>query len=248
MLKPNLTMNSSTPSWRGLYAILDVPHAGGLAPDEAARGLLGGVMEIGPKILQLRAKRATGAERAELVGRLLPIVRAVEASLIVDDDVAAGRLADGVHLGQEDLADLADGRPWGEVLAELRRGSASGWLVGLSTHNREQVVASAGLPVDYIGFGPILPTRSKANPDPCVGFDALRAVCEISPHPVVAIGGLGAADALRCVEAGASGAAVIGALVATTVAEVRERAAGLASALRAASEARVGGRTRPAGR
>lgn len=242
-------MRGELPGWRGLYAILDLPHAGGLAPDEAARGLLGaGVMEIGPKIVQLRAKRASGAERAELVRGLLPVVRAAGARLVVDDDVEAGSLADGVHLGQEDMAALAAGEPWAVALARLRERAPAGFLVGLSTHSRPQVERAAGLEVDYLGFGPILPTRSKAKPEPCVGFEGLREVCEISRHPVVAIGGLGFADALRCIAAGATGAAVIGALVADSGAEVRRRARDLAAALRAAIDGQRAGAERPAGR
>lgn len=226
-------MTARLPSWHGLYAILDLPHAGGLDPMAAARALVGeGVTEIGAKILQLRAKRATTAERAELVRALLPVVRAAGALLIVDDDIDAAMLADGVHLGQEDLAAFAAAQPWEGALVGLRGRVPAGFLIGLSTHDRAQVRRSAGLPVDYIGFGPILPTRSKANPDPCVGLDELRTVCEISSHPVVAIGGLAGPDALACVRAGAAAAAMIGALAGTSVAEVRERAASLASALR----------------
>src|SRR5690606_40656710 len=95
------------------------------------------------------------------------------------------------------------------------------------------------LDVDYIGFGPILPTRSKAAHEPAVGFDELRAACALSRHPVVAIGGLTPDDALRCVRAGAAGAAMIGALVGTTAAEVRERASRLATALRDAVDAQA---------
>jgi thiamine-phosphate pyrophosphorylase len=217
-------MTAGQPSWRGLYAILDLPHAGGLDPVAAARALVGAsVTEIGAKILQLRAKRASSAERTGL---------AAGALLIVDDDIDAAMLADGVHLGQEDLAALAGEQAWEEALGGLRRRAAPGFLIGLSTHDRAQVLRSAGLPVDYIGFGPILPTRSKANPDPWVGIDELRTVCEISSHPVVAIGGLAGPDALACVRAGAAAAAMIGALAGASVAEVRGRAASLASALR----------------
>lgn len=230
-------MAAESPSWRGLYAILDLPHAGGLDPAAAARALVGGsVTEIGAKILQLRAKRASGPERAGLVRELLPVVRAAGALLIVDDDVEAALLADGVHLGQEDMAAFAGDAPWEAALAGLRRRARPGFLIGLSTHDRAQVARAAGLAVDYIGFGPILPTRSKANPDPCVGMDELRTVCEISPHPVVAIGGLAGPDALACVRAGAAAAAMIGALAGASVAEVRERAANLAGALRTAAD------------
>ena len=226
-------MTAATPAWRGLYAILDLPHAGGLAPEEAARGLVGG--GAGPAIVQLRAKHASGGERAALVRVLAPLVRAAGALLVVNDDVEAALAADGVHLGQADLAARAGGRGWPVVVAELRRLAPPGFVIGLSTHTRAQVEHGAGLDLDYIGFGPVLPTYSKRAPEPCVGFDELQRVCEISPHPVVAIGGLGPDDALRCIQLGAAGAAMIGALVAGSVDEVQRRVAGPAAALREAA-------------
>ncbi|HEY8376092.1 MAG TPA: thiamine phosphate synthase [Nannocystis sp.] len=215
---------------------MDLPHAGGLDPITVARALVGveedgTVGEARPAVVQLRAKQADTGERIRLVRALLPVMRAAGVVLIVDDDVSAGREANGVHLGQEDMAALAGGRSWSEVLKEVRSAGGPGFLIGLSTHTRAQVEQSAGLDVDYIGFGPIFPTRSKANPDPCVGLDALRVVCEISPHPVVAIGGIGRDEALRCAQAGAAGAAMISALVGATASEVRERAASLAVTL-----------------
>lgn len=224
-------MTAPVPAWRGLYAILDLPHAGGLDPVMAARELVG---PGGAAIVQLRAKRASAAERGHLVRALVPVVRAAGALLVVDDDVEAARAADGVHLGQQDLVERAGGRAWPSVLAELRDASPAGFVIGLSTHTRAQVEHSAGLDLDYIGFGPILPTRSKAAPAPCVGFEQLREVCAISSHPVVAIGGLGPADALRCIQEGAAGAAMIGALVGVSTVEVLR----LATALRDAADAR----------
>jgi thiamine-phosphate pyrophosphorylase len=64
-------------------------------------------------------------------------------------------------------------------------------LVGLSTHTVEQVRASAARrEVDYIGFGPVFATTSKARPDPVTGPAALRAAAAAARHPIVAIGGL----------------------------------------------------------
>lgn len=227
--------------WRGLYAILDLPHAGGLAPEEAARGLVAGA-----SVVQLRAKRASEAERALLARRVGPLVRAAGARFIVDDDLEAALAggADGVHLGQEDLARLAGGALWSEVLHGLRRRAGPGFMVGLSTHDLEQVRASEVLAVDYIGFGPVFPTRSKADPDPCVGLDGLRRACEISSRPVVAIGGIGRAEAPACVRAGAAAVATIGALVGGSEQEVRDRAVELAGDLARALDER----SRPAGR
>ena len=63
-------------------------------------------------------------------------------------------------------------------------------LIGFSTHNPAQAAAAAAAGADYIGFGPVFGTRSKANPDPTVGLDALAEVCRAVGVPVVAIGGI----------------------------------------------------------
>jgi thiamine-phosphate pyrophosphorylase len=213
-----------------LYAILDWPHAAGLGAVEAARGLLGARPDgPGPALLQLRCKGADTSTRIALIRQVGPVCRAAGVPLLVNDDLAAALacpgLASGVHFGQGDLAAL------GEDLSALRRRTPAGFRVGVSTHDREQVRASAAWPVDYIGFGPVLPTRSKALPEPCVGLDGLAEACRVSAHPVVAIGGLGADEALAAARAGAAMVAMIGALVAPTAAEIRGRVAALAASL-----------------
>ncbi len=221
-----------------LYAILDWPHAGGLDAVAAARGLVGdGPHGPGPRFLQLRCKGATTAQRLELIDLVAPVCRAAGVSLIVNDDLEAAlarpSLVQGVHLGQHDLARLGPSERRFQQLAALRARAGASLVVGVSTHDLEQVRASAGLPVDYIGFGPVQATRSKALPEPVVGFEGLAAACGVSIHPVVAIGGLDAAGATRAAAAGAAMVAVIGALVATSTAEIHGRVVALARALAA---------------
>ena len=154
--------------------------------------------------------------------------------LIVNDDLEAALalrdLVAGVHLGQDDLQRLGPPLTWAERLAALR---SAGLTVGVSTHDLAQVRASAELPIDHIGFGPVLATRSKALPDPCVGFDGLAAACGVSSRPVVAIGGLDAAGALQAARSGAAMVAMIGALTAASVREIHRRVVDLAVALAA---------------
>lgn len=217
-----------------LYAILDLPHAGGLRPEVAA----GALAEAGVRLVQLRAKHASPAERVALARGLLPVLRARGAALVVNDDVEAALAAgaDGVHLGQEDL-DLA-GLARGPYLRALRSRARGGFLVGLSTHSERQVSASEELDLDYIGFGPVFPTRSKTDPDPVVGLEGLRRACEISSRPVVAIGGIGLEEAPACIRAGADAVAMIGALVAASALVLCERASDLLEVLRRARAAR----------
>ena len=138
---------------------------------------------------------------------LLPLCRAAGVPFCVNDrlDVALAVGADVVHLGQDDLP-LADAQ---RVRAAAGRPDM---LIGFSTHNPAQAAAAAAAGADYIGFGPVFGTRSKANPDPTVGLDALAEVCRAVAVPVVAIGGI-TLDAVPAVaRAGASAAALIAAI------------------------------------
>jgi len=191
---------------RGYYAILDatpdqLTDAGAI--DSRAKAMLA----AGPCCLQLRAKAAS-ARAIEAAGRRLStLCRAARIPFCVNDrlDVALAIGADVVHLGQDDLS-LADAQ---RVRAAAGRIDL---LIGFSTHNRAQAVAAAAAGADYIGFGPVFGTRSKANPDPTVGLEALTEICRAVTVPVVAIGGI-ALDAVPMVaRAGASAAAIIAAI------------------------------------
>jgi thiamine-phosphate pyrophosphorylase len=226
----------------GLYAILDWPHAGGLDAAAAASGLVGARPSgVGPLYLQLRAKHSDTSTRVALLEQVAPVCLAAGVPLIVNDDLEAALarpgLTQGLHLGQADLARLGPRETWPERLAALRERAGAGFILGISTHDLEQVRASAGLPIDYIGFGPVLPTRSKAKPEPSVGFDGLAAACGVTRHPVVAIGGLDAAGAIRAAGCGAAMVAMIGALAAADAKEVRSRVVTLATALAATRSA-----------
>jgi thiamine-phosphate pyrophosphorylase len=82
-------------------------------------------------------------------------------------------------------------------------------LIGFSTHNLAQVREAGSLPVDYIAVGPVFATGSKANPDPVVGLDGVRAARAATSKPLVAIGGITRANARQVLAAGADSVAVI---------------------------------------
>ena len=136
-------------------------------------------------------------------------------TLIINDrvDVALAVNAAGVHLGQDDLPPAAARKLLGDEA-----------MIGYSTHNLAQAQAAATLPVDYIAFGPIYQTTSKANPDAAVGLDGLRAVREVvGDIPLVAIGGITAANAADVIDAGADSVALIGGLLSGGPAEIAVR-------------------------
>jgi len=185
---------------RGLYAIVDVTtlRARGLPVVEFARA----VVAAKPCALQLRAKDASPSETLNLLRAIRSVCREGGVPLFANDRVDLACLAgcDGVHVGQDDMP------------VPLARDIAKGLRIGVSTHDVVQVERALADEPDYVAFGPVYPTKSKANPDPVVGIDALARVVERCPMPVVAIGGI---DAERAAEVGrvCPVAAVIGALV-----------------------------------
>jgi thiamine-phosphate pyrophosphorylase len=191
---------------RGFYAILDAP-ASWLDDLEALERRARQLLAADPCCLQLRAKGASARGLAAGARSLVRLCRTAGVPFCVNDrlDVALSVGADVVHLGQDDLP-LADAL---RVRAEAGRPDL---VIGFSTHDRAQALAAAGGGADYIGFGPVFATGSKANPDPIVGLDQLAKVCRSVPVPVVAIGGI-ALDAVGSVaRAGASAAALIAAI------------------------------------
>lgn len=217
----------------GLYAIVDSPHAGGLSVEAVCRALLAG----GPlAAVQLRAKQADTHERRALVRAMAPVCRAAGVPLLLNDDLElalAEPAVDGVHLGQGD--------PGFDRVAELReraraRDGARPLRVGISTHDLPQLRAALLQAPDYVAFGPVYPTPSKANPDPTVGLAGLADACRVASRPLVAIGGLTVERAAAAVGVGASMVAVIGGLVASTEAEISSRAAAYVAAFEAAAQ------------
>jgi thiamine-phosphate pyrophosphorylase len=214
---------------RGYYAILDAtPELLDLGAGPALEARAGKLLAARPCCLQLRAKTAT-ARALEAGGRRLrALCRAAGVPFCVNDrlDVALVVGADVVHLGQDDLP-LADAQ---RVRAAAGRPEM---LIGFSTHNPAQAAAAAAAGADYIGFGPVFGTRSKAHPDPTVGLDALAEVCRAVTVPVVAIGGITLEAVPAVARAGASAAALIAAIAAAADPQAAGRAVAAAFAVRA---------------
>jgi thiamine-phosphate pyrophosphorylase len=188
---------------RGFYAVLD-------REDEALAEQLVAPEGAGARVLQLRIKPDHPLSASELL-RAAAMARRVcdrhRAALVVNDrlDLALACDADGVHLGQDDL-------PVGAARAALARAGRSLWI-GISTHNLAQVAAALAGGADYLGFGPVFATSTKAKPDPVVGLAGLSAaVAAAGAVPVVAIGGLSAAAAADVYATGAAALCAISAV------------------------------------
>jgi thiamine-phosphate pyrophosphorylase len=166
---------------RGLYPIVDLDTLArrNLSPLLLAQAIL----TARPPILQLRAKQQTPRAVLELLTQLKPMCARAGTQLFANDrpDLALLAHADGVHVGQDDL-------PLSAV-----RGLPGNLRVGVSTHDHAQLAAALAERPDYVAFGPIFPTRSKAKADRELGLEALSRAAELSKAadvPLVAIGGL----------------------------------------------------------
>lgn len=179
-----------------LYGIVDTQLLAG----RPIRAVVTALARGGAALIQVRTKLGSDAERLALAREALSAARALGTPLIVNDrpDIARILGADGVHLGQDDLPASAARKVLGPQA-----------IIGMSTHDRAQASAAASEPVDYVAFGPIFPTRSKANPDAVVGLDGLRAVRPLVGGPLIAIGGITRTNAGDVVAAGADGVAAI---------------------------------------
>ncbi|MBA3321151.1 MAG: thiamine phosphate synthase [Pyrinomonadaceae bacterium] len=192
-----------------LYPITD-RKISGLSHAEQVVWLAAG----GTTLVQLRDKHASPREFYQEAEAALRVARGLSVRLIVNDraDIALALGADGVHLGQDDPPPEAARRLLGDRA-----------IIGYSTHNLAQAQEAALMPIDYLAIGPIYATATKANPDPIVGLDGLRHVREqLDPHlPLVAIGGITAANARHVLAAGADAVAVVGALLSEPTAIAR---------------------------
>ena len=194
-------MNNARPySLSGLYIILDPS----VCPARPLVEVLRAAAEAGASLFQYRNKTASMKDAYVEALALRQAAAKAGVLFIVNDrcDLALAVDADGVHLGQGDLPlDLA------------RKVMGPDKLIGISTHNTDQVrEATAGKP-DYLGFGPIFKPGSKQDHDPVVGLEGLRAIRSLTSLPVFAIGDIQIDQAGEVMRAGANGVAVISAIL-----------------------------------
>lgn len=162
-----------------------------------------------PLLLQLRARNRDGRRLFELATALRRITREHRCLLLVNDrmDVALAAEADGIHLPGHGLP-VAGARSALAAIPASRRP-----LLGLSVHSPEEI-RHATSAVDYVQFGPVFATPSKAAYGPAQGTGELqRAVAAAGRTPVIAVGGIEAGNAAGVAAAGAAGAAVIRAVM-----------------------------------
>ncbi len=182
------------------YLITDRRHTGG-RPLIAA---LQAAAQAGIRAVQLREKDLTPRELYALAGEARDALRPLGARVLVNDraDIACAAGLDGVHLTTTGLSPKAARGCVGEDA-----------LIAASAHTLAEARFAETFGADFITFGPVFPTASKAPYGPPVGLDALREVCAAVRIPVFALGGITPDRVPACLAAGAGGVAAITALL-----------------------------------
>jgi len=159
--------------------------------------------EGGATMLQVRAKRESAGDLADLARRVIGAAGGLP--VIVNDrlDVAIAAGAAGCHLGQDDFP-----------IADALRLAPPGFWLGGSAGTPEEARRAAAAGAHYLGIGPIAATASKADAGHAIGVEGFRAIHAAAPGvPAVAIGGVTAELIPDLLKAGAAGIAVIRAVV-----------------------------------
>jgi thiamine-phosphate pyrophosphorylase len=152
-------------------------------------------------LVQLREKNLPARTLYELTALSVEITRGTGTRILVNDraDLARAAGADGVHLTTQSIE-----------ASVIRRTFGSDFLVGVSTHSLIEARAARDDGANFAVFGPIFDTQSKRAFGPPVHVESLReAAHELSPFPLIALGGITRENAVETLRAGASGIAGI---------------------------------------
>jgi thiamine-phosphate pyrophosphorylase len=186
-----------------LYALVDPAVAGGRRLADLA-----GLIDGSATLVQLRDKHGSTRAMVEEARALRGVLEPAGVPLLINDrvDVALAAEADGVHIGQDDMAPTD---------ARLLLGRTA--IIGLSLSTVQQAQAAPLELLDYVAIGGVYATTSKDNTSTPVGISGLRAIVQAvrarkAQFPICAISGINAGNAAEVIAAGADGVAVISAL------------------------------------
>jgi thiamine-phosphate pyrophosphorylase len=184
-----------------LYLITDRQQ---LADKDQFLEIIAELLQAGVKMIQLREKDLSAAELYPLAKSLRKMTHHHNCRLIINDriDLALAVKADGVHLGNHSLP-----------INVARKILGSRFLIGASTHSAAEVESASRQGADFVTYGPIYFTPSKAGYGNPVGVESLHDVATVSSIPIYALGGIKEDNARTTLEAGAHGIAVISALL-----------------------------------
>lgn len=187
-----------------LYAFVDTAYLHGRAPEVIARQLCDG----GADLIQLRAKKSSPEEIHRMAEAILPIVRAANVGLVINDhlEVARDVGADFCHLGQEDFFN------GGHTHVSEIRNPKSEIRIGLSSHAPPQAQRATAAGADYIAIGPVYSTDTKPTAKP-VTLEYVRWAEKNVKVPWFAIGGINLQNLDDVLAAGARRVCVVSAIL-----------------------------------
>ena len=188
-------MEKCRQSVEGVYLVTDET-----LEEEALLHVVGEALEAGVSAVQHREKKSSSKDFYRRALRLKKMADSRRVPFIINDrvDLALATRASGVHLGQSDLP-----------VAEARRILGTSRIIGLSAETRHQVAAANSIDIDYLAVSPVFSTSTKMDIRTPFGLKGLKWSCNVSRHPLVAIGGINSLNAKNILDAGAVSLAVI---------------------------------------
>lgn len=204
-----------------LYAVTDRAWVGEKTlyqqVEEALRG--------GVTCVQLREKDMSDGEFLQEANEIHALCQQYGVPFIVNDNVeiAVACGAEGIHVGQEDMA-----------VGDVRRRAGDGVILGVSVHTVEEAREAVRNGADYLGLGAVFPTSTKTDVDQMPN-ETLRAICDAVDVPVVAIGGINRSNIGKLAGSGVDGVALVSAIfsannIESTCQELRKLAAEMVTA------------------
>lgn len=184
-----------------LYGIVDFGYVAESDVEKVTEALLSG----GADVIQLRAKGISLDIISSAAEKIIPLCKAAGIPFILNDfpKMAVELGADGVHIGQDDGA-----------IAEVRKIVGDEMLIGRSTHSLAQAEQALTDGADYIGFGPLFPTPTKAG-RPAIGLGEITGMeAQVGKHlPAFCIGGINPENLSQVISAGARRCVIVSQLL-----------------------------------
>ena len=168
---------------------------------------IGHAFAAGVRCLQIREKDLPSNALYWFVGEVQEIVKKYQSTLLINDraDIVQATGADGVHLPETGLPPDV-----------TRKCLPAGKLIGVSTHSLDRALEAEDLGADFVTFGPVFYTPSKAPYGDPLGLATLARVTASMNIPVFALGGINPENTVHCMDAGAHGVAAISAILAAS--------------------------------
>lgn len=163
-----------------------------------------GALRGGVTMVQLRGKSLADRVLLDHAQTLRSLTAQYRSTFIVNDrmDIALASGADGVHLGVDDMP-----------IESARSLGGSSFIIGYSPETDDQIRSAADRGADYLGIGPVFGTASKHDAGDELGLAEFARRIALTRLPTVGIGGISASNARSVIDAGASGVAVISAIL-----------------------------------